>query len=93
MYDLLFEKQDSLGVKSFTSFASESGVADLLSFERCVSEDEVHTRIAEDIEAGETAGVNGTPTIVVNGLRLDEPPDGGELARLVEVELERLLTR
>ena len=32
MYDLLFEKQDSLGVKSFTSFASESGVADTALF-------------------------------------------------------------
>ena len=89
MYELLFEKQDSIGIKSFDSFAIEIGIADLPLFIRCLSTDDVESNIEDDIRAAETAGALGTPTVIVNGLRLGGTPDASGLQRLVEEELER----
>lgn len=83
IYDLFFEKQDSLGLKAFSSFAHESGVADLEAFDRCMATDSADARIRADIAAARSAGARGTPTVIVNGLRLAQPPDSAELDRLL----------
>jgi protein-disulfide isomerase len=46
MHDLLFTKQDSLGLKSWQSYAQESGVPDTAAFAKCVSESTVPARVA-----------------------------------------------
>jgi protein-disulfide isomerase len=48
MHDLLFEKQDSLGLKSFDDFALESGVENLDEFKRCNSKKEAVAAIERD---------------------------------------------
>ena len=88
MYQLLFEKQDSLGLKNFSSFARESGVADSDAFERCMSSKQVESIIARDTAAAQIAGGWGTPTIIVNGLRLAQTPDSASLDKLVRQALE-----
>lgn len=88
MYDVLFAKQDSLGLKSMESFARESTVSNITAFEQCMSSNRVEARIHSDIEAAESAGARGTPTIILNGLRLAQPPQPGELERLVDEVLE-----
>lgn len=87
MYNNLFEKQDSLGLKSFREFATESGVDDLQSFDRCMSNDDVDTDIDEDIRVAGMAGARGTPTVIINGLRLGKTPNEDELLLLVGEEL------
>ena len=84
MYQLLFQKQDSLGLKSFGGFAAESGVPDIVAFERCTTSNRVDARILADIQAAERAGAKGTPTIILNGLRLPRIPREEELERMIE---------
>ena len=50
MYQLLFRKQDSLGLKSFGGFAAESGVPDIVAFESCTTSKRVEARILADVQ-------------------------------------------
>lgn len=88
IYELLFSKQDSLGLKSTASFATESGVSDVPAFEACVASDRVNSRIVLDLEAAELAGAKGTPTIVVNGLRLGRVPQRVQLEQIIDDAIE-----
>lgn len=89
MYGLLFEKQDSLGLKDFASFAEESGVGDLPAFDECLSSERVQNRISADLELADRSGAAGTPTVIVYGLRLSRPPTADELVELVQEHLGR----
>lgn len=68
--DLLFEKQDSLGLKTFTEFAVESGVPDIPAFDECNSATEPVPAVTADSAAVRDVGGTGTPTVLINGLRL-----------------------
>jgi protein-disulfide isomerase len=83
--DLLFEKQDSLGLKTFTAFAVESGVPDIPAFDECNSETQPLPAITADSAAARGVGGTGTPTVLINGLRL---PRTRLLVPLVEAALD-----
>ena len=87
IYELLFRKQDSLGIKSLTSFAREGGVRDLQAFESCMSSPHVEDRISFDKEAAKLAGARATPTVIINGLRLAQSPTIEELVSIVRNSL------
>jgi len=89
-HDLLFQKQDSLGLKSFTQFANESGVPDIPAFETCNSAVGRLPRVDADANAAQEIGGTGTPTIVVNGLRLPFPLDSAGLDKLVRETLREI---
>jgi protein-disulfide isomerase len=72
MHDLLFEKQDSLGLKSWGSFATEVGLKDTTAFARCIRLPvDSFPRIGAGLELGRRNGVRGTPTLWINGHRID----------------------
>lgn len=70
----VYRKQDSLGLKSWTGYATDAGVGDLARFERCATNSEIPRRIAAGRTLGEEFGISGTPTIIVNGYRFAYPP-------------------
>jgi protein-disulfide isomerase len=83
MHDLLYENQkvwsDDVNPKPiFIKFARDLGL-DTERFGRDLGNEEVKLRIEADREAATKMGVNGTPTVFINGRRLrDEAttPDG-----------------
>jgi protein-disulfide isomerase len=79
----VYEKQDSLGLKPWASFASEAGITDSARFDSCVKEVEPVARIQAGIAAADAFGVRGTPTLFVNGWRLPKPPSVDELLEAV----------
>jgi len=81
--DALFAKQDSLGLKSWASYAAEAGVADSAKFAQCVSDSAPISRIDRGRALGETLAVSGTPTVLVNGWRFSNPPSDSLLTRVV----------
>lgn len=85
--NLVYERQDSLGLKSWASFASEAGVQDSAGFQRCVSATATVSRIEAGLALGQRIGVTGTPTVVINGWRYFTPPDSLELDRVVSALL------
>lgn len=92
MHDVLFQKQDSLGVKSFVSYAVDAGVADTAEFTRCMNRAAAPelSSIASDSAAARNIGSRGTPTIIIGGTRLGSSPDSARLDSLIRVQLTRL---
>lgn len=87
MYELLFEKQDSLALKTWRSYADEAGVQDLDAFDLCMESHTVDARIEADRAAAHVAGALGTPTVLVNGLRLGGVPSRKDLDDAISTAL------
>jgi protein-disulfide isomerase len=94
MHDLLYESQkvwsDDINPKPiFIKFARDLGL-DAEQFVRDLDSQEVKLRIEADREAAAKLGVNGTPTVFINGRRLRDTtttPDG--VRRGIELMLAR----
>ena len=72
--DLVFELQDSLGLKSWGAYARDAGISDTLRIVRCANETSVPARIAEGIGVAKEVNIVGTPTVFVDGWRYPVPP-------------------
>jgi protein-disulfide isomerase len=81
-HKLLYQKQDSLGLKSWASFATETGFRDTSAFNTCLKEAEEPPRIRGGVEQGKRLAIEGTPTIVINGWRFLAPPSRAEILRV-----------
>ena len=82
MHDLLFENQEALDDENLGEYAATLG----LDASRLI--DEVFTgvhsaRVREDFRSGARGGVNGTPTLFINGVRHEGGLDA-LLAALIE---------
>ena len=68
MYHELFSQMDSIGTKPFSEIASDAGIPNRSSFERCIeSPMEDFPKISQSRELGLRLGVRSTPTVWVNG--------------------------
>jgi len=82
MHDMLFENQEALDDENIVQYATTLG----LDGSRVISEILAGThaaRVREDFRAGARGGVNGTPTLFINGVRHEGGPDV-LLAALIE---------
>jgi len=78
-----YNKQDSLGLKSWGSYSAEAGIVDTVSFDRCVNETTPIARIDSGIAIGHRLGVHGTPTVMVNQWRFNSVPTEQDLDRAI----------
>ncbi|HEV2150431.1 MAG TPA: DsbA family protein [Longimicrobiaceae bacterium] len=67
----------------FVQYARQAG-ADPRAFEACLRSDKYQREISESMELGRSLGVQGTPTLIVNGRRLGQTPSFTELNRMVD---------
>jgi len=72
--DAVYAKQDSLGVKPWSSYAAEAGIRDTTAFSRCVADNETFPRIERGRALASEWAVRGTPTVLINGWRFPHPP-------------------
>jgi protein-disulfide isomerase/uncharacterized membrane protein len=68
-HDLLFENQTSLDRDSFFRFARDLGL-DIPRFRSCLDDAATMAVVAADAAAGTQAGVQSTPTLFINGRRV-----------------------
>jgi protein-disulfide isomerase len=66
-HDKLFANQKQLGPSFYESTAGELGL-DVEKFKKCVDDPATKAYVMRDMEQGETAGVEGTPSFYVNGV-------------------------
>jgi len=78
MHDLLYENQDALDERSLARYA-ESLRLDVERFRAELRAETYASRVHEDFMSGVRSGVNGTPTMFVNGVRHDGPWDAESL--------------
>ena len=69
MADLMYVNQDALDSASLDRYASQLGM-NVAQFQRDAKSPAAVTEVRTDITDGNSYGVNGTPTIFVNGIRL-----------------------
>ncbi|HEX6749149.1 MAG TPA: thioredoxin domain-containing protein [Longimicrobium sp.] len=81
--NLLFARQDSLGVTPWARFAREAGVRDSAAFERCLADPRTMEAVDRDVRAAQETEVQVTPTLIVNGTLRP--------GALTEAELEELV--
>src|SRR3954447_15377307 len=89
LHDVMFANKNSLSRKSILGWASGIGL-DMKRFESDLDSDAIKKTVARDLTDGEKAGVEGTPTVFINGQRYN-----GELALdairpVIDGELKRV---
>lgn len=67
MSNLLYAKQDSLGLIPFVDLARRAGVARMTDFELCTRSSRPNVRIDAGRSAGDSIQLRATPTFLVNG--------------------------
>lgn len=77
MHDKLFDQQKAWStllspLKMFESYAGELGL-DLELFSADVDSDAVRKEVANDYQRGARVGASGTPTFVLNGVKMQNP--------------------
>lgn len=80
MHDMLYENQEALDERSLVGYAKQLGFDQAL-IESALRGDFAE-RVRRDFTGGVRSGVNGTPSLFVNGQRYDGPRDADSLLEL-----------
>lgn len=89
LHNVLYDRQDSIGALSWAAFAMRAGVADSAAFAACMVGRAAAERVRADVRAGMNLEITGTPTVVVNGVRLNGTPSQAVLDSLIVALLQR----
>ena len=80
MHDALFTHQDALGAEALRAHARSIRL-DVARFSRELDEHRYLAKVRRDFLDGVRSGVNGTPTMFINGVRWDGPYTAEALLR------------
>ncbi len=84
MHDLIFEHQHALDDASLARYATKAG-ADGEGVLSDLREGRYQERVQESFMSGARTGVNGTPTLFIDGIRYDGPRDEATLVEALEL--------
>jgi protein-disulfide isomerase len=84
--DSVFAHQEALAQASWTHLAATAGVADTVTFRRCLLDSTFAGHIQRDVAAGKRLSVTGTPTVLVDGWRLRGPNSHHAIDSLIQLE-------
>lgn len=87
MQDLLLRNQQHLEVTDLRRYALEIGL-EIGRFDHEMDEQRYIAHVNEDFRNGANDGVNGTPTLFLNGVRYDGPRDRDTLSEAINELLE-----
>lgn len=88
-HDALYARQDSLGLRSFSQYAVDAGIADTMGLIECIEANARHPQVDGDLQLASDLALNSTPTVFINGRRLPGVPDSTRLSRLVRQSLDQ----
>lgn len=83
MHHALFANQEILSNDSIRIIADELGL-NMKKFMNDLDRPELATKVQNDFRGGIRSGVNGTPTLFINGYRYDGVPSYEALSRIVQ---------
>lgn len=89
-HDLIFANQSQWSESGdaadhFEDYAEQAGL-DRGAFSQCVRSEKYQKEVSESAQLGETLGVSGTPTLIVNGKKVETPSTKAEWDRLIAAE-------
>jgi protein-disulfide isomerase len=91
-HDLIFSRQSEWSESDdaadrFAEYASTAGL-DGDAFGQCLRSDKYQKEVSETVQLGTTLGVGGTPTLFLNGKKVQQTPDTrAEWDQLIQAEL------
>ena len=88
-HDQLFEHQKTLDRDSLFRYAREVGL-DIAAFRTCLDDPRTMDGIAADVDAATRLGVESTPTIFINGRRIEGALDRPYYAFALVIEKDAL---
>ena len=86
MHDIIFENQDDLAPEQLAAWAEQAAL-NVEEFATAIRSEVVSSRIKKDRASGIHSGVNGTPTLFINGARYDGMPDYASLREAITGEV------
>jgi protein-disulfide isomerase len=89
MHDAMFGDQKQLEVAQLKATAANLGL-DAEKFNECLDSGTHADAIKADMEAGQAAGVSGTPAFFINGRMVEGAVPYEQLASVIDAELDRV---
>jgi protein-disulfide isomerase len=86
MHDMLFTHQDRLEFEDLRRYAHAIGL-DLRRFDQEMRDHVYEDEVRRDFRRGIRDGVNGTPSIFINGLRYDGPRDRRAILAAIQAQV------
>ena len=87
LHDAMFANRDDLSRQNLLLLAKQAGL-DVHRFESDIDSTEVRETVVRDVQDGTRAGVEGTPTIFINGQRYNGPITVDTLKPIMDAELK-----
>lgn len=85
-HDLLFAHQDELEEAQLLAYAKEAGLKQA-PFKKALKDEATAAAVDQDVALAETVAVSGTPTMFVNGVRVENPTDYDSVAEVLNAAL------
>ena len=83
----VFDKQDSLGLRSWGAYAADAGIPDSSLIHDCAVNPSSVERLDAALEFGDRISLHGTPTVILNGWRYPQTPSIEALKAAVDSAL------
>jgi protein-disulfide isomerase len=88
MHNALFEHHENLSLDIILKIAQGLNL-DVARLQKDMDSKEIHDTIAKDLQDGNQAGVEGTPTIFINGQRYNGRIELASLRNLINAEIKK----
>ncbi len=85
-HDQLFKNQQNLDRAGLETHAKNAGL-DVAQFKKAIEDKAIAERVDADMKLGEKAAVQGTPTLFINGQRVENPTDFTAVASMIDAAL------
>jgi protein-disulfide isomerase len=85
-HDKLFANQNALDRAALEKYAQETGL-NLVNFRKALDGKEHAPKVDADMKLGQDVSVQGTPTVFLNGRRVDNPTDVAALSKMIDQAL------
>jgi protein-disulfide isomerase len=80
--EVAYSRQDSIGLKTWESYARDAGVSHADAFSACLAESASSALVDSGIAASARLGIHATPTVMLNGWRVPDASQA-ELSRAI----------
>lgn len=88
MHDKLFANYNSLSVSSYKQWASELGL-NSAQFDECLDSGKYTSEVQKDLQDGSAAGISGTPSFFINGIKVVGAQPYSVFEQIIEAELNK----
>jgi protein-disulfide isomerase len=87
-HDILFQNQAALDVQSLEGYAASLGL-DTAAFNDCLTSHKYEQEVNKDLQDGENAGVQGTPSFFINGTLITGAQPYAAFQAAIEAALQK----